>query len=224
MAERRDAMAGALRYGLHTMVRRGLRGVWLRGELPSGPFVWAANHHSWWDPFVASALLNRLGRAMCLIMLRENLQRYRLLRRLDVFGTNEPRRGLAFLGEGRVLVIYPEGELRNAGPPGDLADGAAWYARRAGVPLCAVATRMVLRGHEAPEAYVSVIQVDASGPVREATSRLAKALEDQLGDMCISMATGDPRRPLPGYRPVVRGRRSWEERIDTVARRWPWRH
>jgi hypothetical protein len=204
------------------MVRRGLRGVWLRGELPPGPFVWAANHHSWWDPFVASALLDRFGRTACLIMLQENLDRYRLVRRLGVFGTTELPRGLALLGEGRVLVIYPEGELRGAGPPGDLADGASWYARQALVPLCAVATRLVMRGHQAPEAYLSCAQIDDSGPVHEITSRLAKSLTDQLAVMDQETAAGDPRRQLPGYRLVVRGRRSVEERMDAATRWLPW--
>lgn len=222
MAERPDAVAGALRRSLLRMVRRGLRGVWLRGELPAGPFVWAANHHSWWDPFVASALLDRLGRAACLIMLQENLDRYQLVRRLGVFGTTELRRGLVFLGEGRVLVIYPEGELRGAGPPGDLADGASWYARKASVPLCAVATRVAMRGHQAPEAYVSFAQIDDSGPVNEITCRLATSLTNQLAVMDQATAAGEPRCQLPGYRLVVRGRHSVEERIDAAARWLPW--
>lgn len=222
MPERPDVVAGALRLGLHGMVRHDLRGVWLRGELPPGPFVWAANHHSWWDPFVASALLDRLGRPVGLIMLQENLDRYRIVRRLGVFGTAELRRGLALLGDGRVLVIYPEGELRGAGPLGDLADGAAWYARQALVPLCAVATRVAVRGHQAPEAYVWCTEIDDSGPVRELTSRLAKSLTEQLAVMDHELAAGDPRRQLPGYRLAVRGRRSWEERIDAAARWLPW--
>jgi len=41
------------------MVRHGLRGVSIRGAMPAGPFVWAANHHSWWDPFVAAATIKK---------------------------------------------------------------------------------------------------------------------------------------------------------------------
>lgn len=37
-----DLLAAGLREGFGYTVRRGLRGVWLRGDLPAGPFVWAA--------------------------------------------------------------------------------------------------------------------------------------------------------------------------------------
>jgi hypothetical protein len=223
MPDRRDPVARVMHRGLLSMVRRGLRGVWLRGEIPGGPFVWAANHHSWWDPFLAAVLLDRYGRTPCLIILQENLEKYGFIRRLGVFGTAELRRGLAYLDEGRVLVIYPEGELRPAGPLGDLAGGAAWYARRAGAPLCAVATRVIARGHQAPEAYLSCAGVDGAGPVREVTQRLGRSLARELSYLDRLAVTSDPRQPLPGYRLVVRGRRSWEERIDTLPGRRPWR-
>ena len=66
MPERPDPVAGVLLRGFRVMVRRGLRGVWLHGEVPPGPFIWAANHHSWWDPFVAAVLLRRFGHVPCL--------------------------------------------------------------------------------------------------------------------------------------------------------------
>jgi 1-acyl-sn-glycerol-3-phosphate acyltransferase len=222
MPERMDPIARALRRGFAGMVRRGLRGVWVRGQPPPGPFVWAANHHSWWDPFLASVLLDRWGRAPCLIMEQENLQRYAFTRRLGVFGTVEPRSGLAYLGRGRVLVIYPEGELRQAGPLGPLADGAAWYARRAGVPLYAVGARVLLRGHQAPEAYVSYSIVDGAGELSAVTERLHQALAEQLSEFDEQVAAADPRRPLTGYRLMVDGRRSIEERIDAALRWLPW--
>jgi 1-acyl-sn-glycerol-3-phosphate acyltransferase len=223
MGERRDPAAEVLRRGFRTMVRRGLRGVWLRGDLPAGPFVWAANHHSWWDPFVAEVVLSGAGRRSCLIMLEENLRRFGFARRLGVFGTDEPRRGLDFLADGRVLVIYPEGGLRPAGPLGAIADGAAWYARRAAVPLCAVATRVLLRGQEAPEAYLSTAAVAADGPIRDVTRRLSEALNRLMSEMDTLAGAGDPRAPLPGYRLVLRGRRSHDERIEAMAGWRPWR-
>ena len=223
MGERRDPIAEVMRQGFHTMVRRGLRGVWLRGDLPGGPFVWAANHHSWWDPFVADVVLRDAGRRGCLIMLEENRRRFGFVRRLGVFGTNEPRRGLDFLTAGRVLVIYPEGELRPAGPLGPLADGAGWYARRANVPLCAVATRVLLRGQEAPEAYLSTSVVDVVGPNRDVTRRLGEELDRLLSEVDKLGGVEDPRAPLPGYRLILSGRRSHDERIEAMSGRLPWR-
>jgi 1-acyl-sn-glycerol-3-phosphate acyltransferase len=223
MRERRDPVAEFLHRGFGSMVRRGLRGVWLRGRLPAGPFVWAANHHSWWDPFVAAVVLRESGRRGCLLMLEENLRRFAFARRLGVFGTGEPRRGLDFLADGRVLVIYPEGELRPAGALGTVADGAAWYARRADVPLCAVAARVVLRGQEAPEAYLSAAVVDADGPVRDRTRRLGETIDRLLSEVDTLNGAEDPRAPLPGYRPVLRGRRSHDERIEAMSGWLPWR-
>jgi 1-acyl-sn-glycerol-3-phosphate acyltransferase len=205
------------------MVRRGLRGVWLRGTLPAGPFVWAANHHTWWDPFLAAVVLDAADRTPGLVMLQANLERYRFARRLGVFGTGEPRRGLDLLAEGRVLVVYPEGELRPPGRVGDLSRGAAWYARRAGVPLCAVATRVALRGHEAPEAYLSLSPVATTGSAADGTGRLRAALDRDLSDMDHLIASTDPRRPLPGFGRRVAGRRSWDERIDAMSGWPPWR-
>lgn len=224
MAER-AAVGAAMHRALDLVVRAGLRGVWLRGPLPPGPFVWAANHHSWWDPFVAMVLLHRLGRRPSVLMLQQNLDRYAFARPLGVFGTGERRRGLAFLRAGRVLVIFPEGGLRPAGPPGTLAPGAAWYAGRAGVPLCAVATRVLMRGQQWPEAYVAVAELEHRPDEDSAavTARLAQHLAERLADLAGLDAAADPRLALPGFTPVVTGRRSWDERIDQIGgwwRRW----
>ncbi len=214
---RTDPVAAVLHRGVRFLVRRGLRGVWLRGGPPPGPFVWAANHHSWWDPLVAMALLARLGRRYAILVAQDNLDRYRFVRRLGGFGTAEPRRGLAELRHGRVLVIYPEGELRPAGPPGPLADGAAWYARHAPAPLVAAAARVLLRGHQAPEAYVWLAPVP-DGP-DGLTAALSRRLARQLAALDRLVATCDPRTPLPGFDRVLAGRPSGEEVLDTVRRR-----
>jgi 1-acyl-sn-glycerol-3-phosphate acyltransferase len=218
----RDPIAAALGTGLDRMVRAGLRGVWLRGEAPAGPSVWAANHHSWWDPFVAAAVLRRLNRPACLLMSQQNLRQYAFARRLGVFGSGEPRAGLRYLSEGRTLIVYPEGELRPAGPPGPLADGASWYALRAEVPLSGIAVRIAVRGHQAAEAYVVVVPVPV-GPTRRSTSdRLTETLRTSLSTLDLELARSDPRAPLAGFTAVVAGRRSWDERIDALGRWRPW--
>ncbi|GGK02846.1 1-acyl-sn-glycerol-3-phosphate acyltransferase [Pilimelia anulata] len=201
---------GLLGHAARRLVRRGLRGVWLAGDRPPGPVVWAANHHCWWDPFVALALLDRPGSPL---LSRENADRYRFVRRLGGFAADEPRRGLALLGRGRTLIVYPEGELRPAGPPGPLAGGAAWLARRGGVPLWSAATRVVVRGHQAAEAYVCLRPVPGGG-----TAALAEGLAADLAALDAAVAAADPRAPLPGYRPAVAGRRSAEELLGRWSR------
>lgn len=214
----RPAMLAALRL----TVRGGLAGVWVRGRPPPGPAVWAANHHSWWDPFIAGTLLTAAGHRMVLLADVANVHRYRFARRIGVVGTDELRTALAAVRSGAVLVIYPEGQLLPAGPPGPLAPGAAWSAARAPARLCSVAVRVQMRGRQYPEAYVVVSEIDAGGPLPEVTGRLRERLRADLADVDRLSAHADPRQPLPGFSRVVRGRRSWDERVD-AARAWlPW--
>ncbi|MGN6172198.1 MAG: 1-acyl-sn-glycerol-3-phosphate acyltransferase, partial [Streptosporangiaceae bacterium] len=133
---RPDARRAAMFAALRLTVRGGLAGVWVRGRLPVGPAVWAANHHSWWDPFIAGELLTGAGLRMVLLADVANLRRYQFARHIGVVGTDELRTALAAVRSGAVLVVYPEGRLLPAGPPGPLAPGAAWSATRAPARLC----------------------------------------------------------------------------------------
>jgi 1-acyl-sn-glycerol-3-phosphate acyltransferase len=204
--------ARALGFGFEQLVRQGLRGVWRRGELPPGACVWAANHHSWWDGFLAAAVLRRQQRAAALLMDGDNLSDYRFLSALGVIPANRPRQALASLRNGRVLVIFPEGELRPAGPLGELAPGAAWLARQAPAPLLPVAVRVAARGQQYPE---GLIDIGVPCP----PDRLADVLGAQLAGLDAAIAAADPRRPLPGFHRVVPGRLSWDERIDRWSSR-----
>ncbi|WP_034590680.1 lysophospholipid acyltransferase family protein [Hamadaea tsunoensis] len=215
-----DPVGAVMRAGVDRLVRGGLRGIWLRETLPAGPFVWAANHHSWWDPFVAFAVLARLRRPACLLMRADNLTRYAFARRLGVFAASEPRTGLRHLDEGRVLILFPEAELRTPGATGPLAAGAAWYALRTGVPLQAVAVRVAMRGHQAPEAYASTATVDLgdTGHLTEATRRLRSTLDARLAELDAELNETDARCAPAGFRLVVRGKRSWDERLTGEKR------
>ena len=207
LAHRPPLSARGLSAGLEQLVRLGLRGVWLRGELPAGGCIWAANHHSWWDGFLASAVLRRLHRPPALLMDGDNLGNYAFLAPLGVIPASRPRQALRALRDGRVLVIYPEAVLRPPGPVGELAPGAAWLARQAPAPLLPVAVRVVARGHQYAEAYVDL------GPACP-PERLPAELAARVAALDAALATGDPREPLPGFDRVLAGRLSWDERID----------
>jgi 1-acyl-sn-glycerol-3-phosphate acyltransferase len=211
----RPAMLAALRL----TVRGGLAGVWVRGRLPAGPVIWAANHHSWWDPFIAGELLAGAGRQMALLADPANIDRYRFARGIGAVGTGELRTALATVRHGAVLVVYPEGRLLPPGPLGPLAPGAAWCASRAPARLCSVAVRVLIRGGQYPEAYVVFSEVGGDGRPAEVTERLRERLREDLADIDRLGTHADSRQPLPGFTRVVRGRRSWDERID-AARGW----
>jgi hypothetical protein len=194
----------------------------VRGRLPAGPVVWAASHHSWWDPFIAGELLTGAGRRMVLLADIANVRQYRFARRIGAVGTDELRTALAAVRSGAVLVIYPEGQLLPAGPPGPLAPGAAWTAARAPARLCSVAVRVLMRGGQYPEAYVVISEVSSGGPPSQVTERLGRQLLEDLACLDQLNAQAEPGRPLPGFARAARGRRSWDERVDAARGMLPW--
>lgn len=208
---RRPALdtAPMILFGFEQLVRGGLRGVWTRGAVPPGAFVWAANHHSWWDGFVASVVLRHEKHAAALLMDAANLEKFSFLANAGVVAADRPRAALAALADGRALVVFPEGELRPAGALGAIAPGAGWLARQAGVPIVLAATRVVLRGQQSPEAYVDLAV--ASG------TDLPSELAGRLRDLDAELAASDPTLPLPGFACVLKGRPSWDERISRLA-------
>ncbi len=204
------ASGRVLTAGLTQLVRRGLRGVWVRGELPASAAIWAANHHSWWDGFVAAAVLRERHRPAALLMDGANLDAFRFMRSAGVISAQRPRQALQVLREGRVLVVFPEGELCTPGPLRVAARGAAWLGRQAPAAVVPVAVRVISRGHQYPEAFV-----DISAEV--APADLPAALAARLRALDAAISSGDPRLPVPGFRCAVKGRASWDERISRWA-------
>lgn len=180
--------------------------MWVRGSLPRGPVVWAGNHHSWWDGFAAASVLRAAERVPALLMDGDNLGDYGFLRRAGVIPATEPRAALAALRQDRVLIVFPEGELRPAGPLGPLLPGAQWLARRAPAALVAVALRVANRGHQSAEVYIDLNVVPTGGS-------LADAMSAGLARLDADLLAADPREPLPGFLLTVPGKSSWDERI-----------
>lgn len=215
----RDRLAGSvnagaetvLRGGIDQLVRRNLRGVWVDGELPTGACVWTANHHSWWDFFAAAAALRDAGRRdVGVLMEAANVGRRALFRQVGVVGTHQLRTAAEMLAEGAVLVVFPEGELRPPGALGPVRGGARWLADRSGAELRAVATRVVLRGQQAPEAYLRV-----SDPLAKSQD-VAAVLSGAVRSLDAALSEADPMEPLSAFRKVVPGVRSWQERFGAL--------
>ena len=125
-----------------------------------------------------------------------NLSDYRFLTAIGVIPTGRLRQALQGLRDGRVLVIFPEGDLRPAGPLGELAPGAGWLARRAPAALVPVAVRVAARGHQYAEALV-----DIGAPC--APDRLAAELAKRVAGLDAAIACADPREPVPGFARLI---------------------
>lgn len=212
------ALPGVVRRAL----KRGLKGVWHQGPaLPAGAFVLAPNHHSWWDGYLAWALLGARGRAMSVVMDDAQLARFAFFRAHGALGRSETREALRRLARGEVLVIYPEGKLTPPGPPGPLQQGAAFFALRARVPLVAAGVRVVLRGAEKPEAYVNLAPLLAAESSRTAlTDALAEALRVLLAETDALALENDPETPLPDFAPLLVGTSSTHERAAWLEGLW----
>ncbi len=108
-------------------MRRSFHAVRLLGEPPDlpldAPVVVVANHCTWWDGFFIY-VLNRavLHRRLYVMMLEEQLRKYRFFRRLGAFGISQgnPRGVRAALSysagvlkeTSNCLCIFPQGAMR----------------------------------------------------------------------------------------------------------------
>lgn len=192
-------IAAALPAIMRRALRRGLAGIWARAEgpVPDGGAVVVANHHSWWDLYLAWAVADHHGRPSGAIMDAAQLSRFPFFRRLGAVSEREPRAAARRASGGAWVVVYAEGELRPPGPLGPLRPGAAAIARWAGVPLLPLAIRCVMRGGERPEVYLRFGEPLADGAGHEA---LTRALTDLLARLDRDLAEApEAEAPLPGY-------------------------
>ncbi len=197
---------------LRQSLRRGLRGVWVQGTLPPGALVLASNHHSWWDGYLLPALCWG-RRPLAVVMGEARLEEFAFFRHLGALPAHRPRQALAWLAQGGAVLIFPEGALRPPGSLGPLQRGAVWLAQQAGVPLVPVATRVVLRGHEFPEAYLVF-----GPPLAPDLAGLNQALGELLAGLDEALSSAPPEEALPGFTQVLRGRLSTHERLAG----WGW--
>ena len=113
--------------------------------LPPGGFIIAANHRSFADPPVVGLWFDR----PISYFARANLWRLPVIGfALRVFGGLPVERSapqlaimkqtVAWLRDGRRILMFPEGTRTRSGRLGELRDGVALFARRAGAPIVPV--------------------------------------------------------------------------------------
>ncbi|MGH9282645.1 MAG: lysophospholipid acyltransferase family protein, partial [Acidimicrobiales bacterium] len=114
-------------------------------HLPDGPYVVAPVHRSNIDTVLVAGISRRRLRYMG----KDALWRFRPFGWvISALGAFPVKRGsadraalrtcLEVLGLGEPLVVYPEGGRRSGASVGDISEGAAYLALRAGVPLVPV--------------------------------------------------------------------------------------
>jgi len=210
------ALPGIMRRAL----ARGLAGVWgVDGPdaVPAGGAVIVANHHSWWDGYLLWWTVRRARRPLAILIEPATMDRFPFFRRLGGIPAGEVRAATRAVRGGAWLVVFPEGALRPPGRPQAFERGAAAISRWADAPLVPAALRVVVRGHQAPEAYV---RVGALLPPGTAPEEQHRAVSDLLARIDVDIArAADAEAPVPGYAPWLAGR----ERGDrTMARRAHW--
>ena len=198
-------------------IRGRLRGVWVQGSVPSGALVWATNHHHWWDGHVAAAMLDRTGHDVGVMVDAASFSSFSFLNWIQAVPTDQPIRAVRHLRDGGALIIMPEGRLWGPGAVRPIQSGAIRLARLGRAPLLPVATRVVIRGSQYPEALVSVGE-----PLEDANDdTLRQAMSALLMDLDRHIERSDPRSSLPGFHCAVRGRESATKTYQPVPQWTP---
>lgn len=211
-----SGIAATLPWLIRRALRRGLSGVWARGQIAAvrpGTML-AANHHAWWDAYLAWLVARRLKLPLAALMSDEQLARFPFFAAHGAIPRGRPRELVRRLEDGALGIVFPEGELRPAGAPGVLAPGAARLAAMAGAPLRPLAVRVVLRGAQHPEAYLSF------GPVVADHAELDVALRRELAALDRLLAETDPETVPAGFERWVAGARSPDRRARRFERWW----
>lgn len=216
----RQGIAAVLPALVRRSVRRDLAGTWGVWEAPPprGGAVLVANHHSWWDGYLAWALAQREGRPFSVLVDTDTIERYPFFSEVGAIEVTAVRRAVRRAADGAWLFVFPEGRLGPEGSLAPFAPGAAAIARLAGVPVVPVVWRVRLRGAQYPEAYVRGGAALPAGADAAAQRRSVAALLQRLdADLA---AAPDPEAPLPGYDLWLPGRRSTHQRTERWRGAW----
>gem|GEM_PF-747171 len=199
-------------------VRRDLAGVW--GDWPDPPpargAIVIANHHSWWDGYIAWLLTQRAGRPFAVLVDDVTLDRYPFFERLGALPRRALRAAVRRVRDGAWLFVFPEGELGASSRLAPFEPGAGVLSRLAQVPIQPLAWRVAVRAGQYPEVYVRAGAPLAPGSTAAQQHAAVAALLDRLdADM---RETANPANALPGYTLWFAGRSSAHERAGR------WRH
>jgi 1-acyl-sn-glycerol-3-phosphate acyltransferase len=202
------------------------------------PTLWHATHVSWWDGYLGLALARHLNLEFRVMMLEENLAKYRFLRFAGAFGLQRGNsRGTlesfryavnelqneSHAASPRGLLMFPAGEigspyLRPAPYESGAASLALQAAKTTALNVRALAIRLEYLGAAKPTA---LLRVSAPRVVRDdlKTPELTALMRADLEREADALQADLRANRLEGYVPMVRGRSSVQQGWDEFRRR-----
>jgi 1-acyl-sn-glycerol-3-phosphate acyltransferase len=205
-----------------------------RDSMPT-PTLWQATHVSWWDGYLGVLLSKHLGLTHRVMMLEENLSKYRFLRFAGAFGVERgsARGALESLryaaaelqyAKARGLMMFPAGDIgspfqRPAPYQSGAASLAVQVAKTAPIAVRSVAIRLEYLGASKPEALlrVSAPRIVAGGINTKDLSALLQAdLERETAALQTDLETGR----LESYAVMLRGAGGVQQGWDAVRRKF----
>ena len=120
----------AMPFIIRRSLRSGLHGVYVKGNwdaLPQSGYIIAANHHAWWDGYLAWLTQQRVAQPLGGMMGEAQLSRFRFFRRMGVISQKEVREALRRLERGEVLFVFCEGRIRPAGEVEEVEAGVGVF-------------------------------------------------------------------------------------------------
>jgi 1-acyl-sn-glycerol-3-phosphate acyltransferase len=197
------------------------------------PTLFQMTHVSWWDGYLGVVLAAHLGLEHRVMMLEENLSKYRFLRYVGAFSlargsTRGALESLRYAGTeletrpARALVMFPAGDIGSAhARPAPYQSGAASLtlsvAKRVPLQVRSVAIRLEHRGAAKPEALLRVgapIAVDSSLKTAALSATLQADLERETEALKLDLEHGD----LSHYALMLRGTGGMQQIWDDVRR------
>lgn len=203
-------------------------------DLAPTPTLWQATHISWWDGYLGVLLSGHLGLQHRVMMLEENLSKYRFLRFVGAFGVERgsARGALESLRyaaaelqheQARGLMMFPAGDIgspyqRPAPYQAGAASLAVQIAKSAPIAVRSVAIRLEYLGASKPEALlrVSAPRIVAAGVnTRDLSVLLQRDLEIETAGLQTDLETGQ----LGEYGLMLRGAGGVQQGWDALRRK-----
>ncbi len=199
------------------------------------PTLWQATHVSWWDGYLGVLLSKHLGLTHRVMMLEENLSKYRFLRFAGAFGVERgsARGALESLRyaalelqneKARGLMMFPAGDIgsphqRTVPYQSGAASLAVQVAKSAPIAVRSVAIRLEYLGASKPEALlrVSAPRIVAGGMH---TKDLSALLQTDLERETAALQTDLEMGRLEDYAVMLRGAGSVQQGWDEVRRKF----